>query len=488
MKRFVSIISILLCFVLIFLTGCVNNNPPNKTGDELLKEYLSNVDKFESPVREFGTTTSYIYANPRIAIAILYPETDHKFLDKEINAWIKKTANVYITEAKVSKGTSAELTVSYQSYNISASIASIEMEGAFLSSHMAHPIDIIKTFNADIKNKKLLKTRDIINSRSYKTFEEMVAAKAGVDTETIDENFLDNIILTNDGIEIILERGKYLTMSEGTKRIFFKYSDITDLLNESFLKSKNEKIIDKPSEEPLPNKDTPKQPIPAGSRRIALTFDDGPSIHTEKILDIFKMHGGKGTFFVLGNLIEGRKDTLIRIANEGHEIGNHSWNHRKLTNLSEKEITDQIMMTRAKIYDVTGKDCLLVRPPYGSYNSKIINIGKNLNVSFVMWSIDTLDWKTKNANAIYREITNNASDGAIILCHDLYGTTVEAMEKVIPKLIADGYQLVTITELIESSGDKLEPGKVYIRQEKPAIENTEVPSSEATNTKAATNN
>jgi peptidoglycan/xylan/chitin deacetylase (PgdA/CDA1 family) len=119
------------------------------------------------------------------------------------------------------------------------------------------------------------------------------------------------------------------------------------------------------------------------------------------------------------------------------------------------------MMTRAKIYDVAGVDCRIVRPPYGACNDAVRAVGASVGVSFVNWSVDTLDWKSKNAVAVHNEIMSSVSDGAIILCHDLHKTTVDAMEKVIPALIEKGYQLVTVSELLEAKGKTVEAGKVY---------------------------
>ena len=122
------------------------------------------------------------------------------------------------------------------------------------------------------------------------------------------------------------------------------------------------------------------------------------------------------------------------------------------------------MMTRAKIYNLTGIDSLIVRPPYGACNDDVKSVGKNLGVSFINWSLDTLDWKTKNPTSIYNEIIKNASNGDIILCHDLHKTTVDAMERVIPKLLADGFQLVTVSQLMKYSQNKLLPGEIYYKQ------------------------
>lgn len=458
-KRFISV---LLCIILVFLSGCSTPKTPEEIYDSLLEEYINNIDEFETPVREFGTTVSYIHMDKKISVGILYPETEYEFLNKKITKWVENLVEEYIEELEGKEDETAELTVLYESHLVGASTVSIKMKGTYFSSYMAHPIDIIKTFNADIKKKEFLEIRDIIKKKSYDKFTEMVALSADVDRDLIDEHFLDNAIITKDGIEIVLSRGDYLPMSDGTKIVSFKYGEIANLLSDSFDYKNLKTEVEENDVQIKENED--KQTIDPDKPMIALTFDDGPSVHTERLLDIFKKFGGKGTFFVVGNLLDGRKNTLIRIANEGHEIGNHSWSHRQLTNLTDEEIKDQIMMTRAIIYDITGKDCLIVRPPYGACNDDVKAVGKTLGVSFVNWSVDTLDWKTKNADAVYNEIINNASDGAIILCHDLHKTTVDSMETVIPKLIADGYQLVTVSQLMEYSDKQLEPGKVYYRQ------------------------
>ncbi len=194
---------------------------------------------------------------------------------------------------------------------------------------------------------------------------------------------------------------------------------------------------------------------------IALTFDDGPSEHTPRLLDAFAASGGKGTFLIMGDNLDNGAETLKRIYNEGHEIGNHTRTHPCLIELSEEEIIDEIMSTRAKIHQITGHDCCLIRPPYGSTNDTVISVAKRLGIGFVNWSIDTVDWHTKNADAVHNVIMERAEDGGIVLCHDNHGTTVDAMERVIPELVSAGYQLVTVSELMAHSGKPFEAGAIY---------------------------
>ena len=204
-----------------------------------------------------------------------------------------------------------------------------------------------------------------------------------------------------------------------------------------------------------------ENPIDPEKPMLALTFDDGPGPYTEKLLDLFVEHGGKATFFVLGNQIDKRPEIVKRITEDGHEIGSHGWDHKQLTKLKADPITEQLVNTRAKIYEVTEVDTPLLRPPYGSYNKLTEDITRELGITMINWSVDTLDWKYRDADTVYNTVMEQAKDGAIILCHDLEKTTVEAMERVIPDLLEQGYQLVTVSELLTIDGTLLEPGTAY---------------------------
>ena len=197
---------------------------------------------------------------------------------------------------------------------------------------------------------------------------------------------------------------------------------------------------------------------------IALTFDDGPSMHTPRLLDLFAKYGGRGTFCVIGNRIDLLPETVERTVREGHELAIHSWDHCQLTRLGAKQVKEEIESTRKKIFELTGDDCTVIRPTYGAVNDTLKSVAKELDMIIVNWSVDTLDWKTRDPDKIYRAVMDGAEDGAIILCHDLYGTTVDAMERVIPELVSKGYQLVTVTELLTAGERTVKAGTLYRRQ------------------------
>ena len=191
---------------------------------------------------------------------------------------------------------------------------------------------------------------------------------------------------------------------------------------------------------------------------VALTFDDGPSIYTPGILDALEENQCRATFFEVGNRVEQYEDTVLRIDEMGCEIGNHSYDHANLGNASASKIRKEISSTDAKIKKVIGKKPVLMRPPYGSIGTTLRqNVGKPM----IMWSIDTLDWKSRNADKVYQNVMNNVSDGDIILMHDLYSSSREAAKRIIPELKKKGYQLVTVSELAEYKKVKLSAGERY---------------------------
>lgn len=464
---------------------------PEINADELFAQYLANVDKNKTPQREVGQPVSHVHMDEKLIIGILYPDTDIAELDSAIKSYMDDLAKEYLGEVSANKGGDfpAELYLSYDSYKIGKSMVSVKLSGSFIAPYLAHPVDVVKTFIADAKSGKIKETASILAKGDG--FKNKVIKDAGINAADVDEHILDNAVLRSDGIEITFTQGDYFPMSDGTKVLFFKYEDIADHLADSFelkpkkkdppkvetqapetekkpepVKPKPKPVKPKPKPEPV--KPLPKpnitRPIDPTKPMIALTFDDGPSAHTDRLLDIFKKYGGKGTFFVVGNLIDKRPNTVKRIVAEGHDIGGHSWDHKKLTTLNEKALTDQIVKTRTKIKSITGVDTYLVRPPYGAHNEYVRGVAAKLGVPFINWSVDTVDWKTKNAQAVYNEIMKSTKNGSIILCHDLHKTTVDAMETVIPKLIADGYQLVTVSELLSYSNNGLVPGNVYYKK------------------------
>lgn len=178
---------------------------------------------------------------------------------------------------------------------------------------------------------------------------------------------------------------------------------------------------------------------------VALTFDDGPGgENTTRILDALKAHNGHATFFVVGYNIDGHEDIMKRVAEEGSEIGNHTVSHEKLTALDAAGINGQIEPVESKVKEITGQEKVIIRPPYGSVDDNVMSV---LNSPVILWSIDTEDWKTRDANSTIANVQANVYDGAIILMHDIYSQTADAAVSIIEWLDSQGYQMVTVSEL-----------------------------------------
>lgn len=178
---------------------------------------------------------------------------------------------------------------------------------------------------------------------------------------------------------------------------------------------------------------------------VALTFDDGPSKNTVRILDTLKKYNGVATFFVTENNALKYGDILKRIVNEESQIGNHTAEHKRLTELSADEVKLQVQRIQEIVKSATGVCPNVTRPPYGSYND---NVKNSVGMRIVTWNVDTLDWKTRNAENTYNEVINTLADGNIILMHDLYSETADAVDRIVPEIVKRGYQLVTVDQLI----------------------------------------
>ena len=204
---------------------------------------------------------------------------------------------------------------------------------------------------------------------------------------------------------------------------------------------------------------------------IALTFDDGPTAGvTGKILDVLAKYNARATFFVVGNRIAGNESLLRRAVALGCEIGNHTWDHLNLKKASRDDAKASIEKTNEAVFDATGYRVKSLRPPEGASNDDVKQLAGALDMSLVFWCHSTHDYRMKSAERIAElvfydsENEHTLCDGDIVLMHDLRSYTADAMEDIVSRLVAEGYQLVTVQELLQLSADGYLPGKSYKRQ------------------------
>lgn len=181
-------------------------------------------------------------------------------------------------------------------------------------------------------------------------------------------------------------------------------------------------------------------------KMVALTFDDGPHpVYTERLLDGLKKRNVKATFFLIGKSADKYPELVKRMAEEGHLIGNHTMDHVRLNHKTYEEAIEQIRQSNQIISQITGQTPQYIRPPFGEWSKEL---QEEVDMTAVLWDVDPVDWKVKNTETVVKRILKNARDGDIILLHDVYGTSVDAALEIVDQMQAEGYEFVTVDEII----------------------------------------
>ncbi|MBB4932567.1 peptidoglycan/xylan/chitin deacetylase (PgdA/CDA1 family) [Lipingzhangella halophila] len=207
----------------------------------------------------------------------------------------------------------------------------------------------------------------------------------------------------------------------------------------------------------LPVRDDSVDCSTAESKCIALTFDDGPGERTPELLDALAEHDAKATFFLTGEPLRENVDTLRREYAEGHEIANHTETHPNLTTIGSGEVEDELTPVNALVRRETGHEMTLMRPPYGATDDSSAAVSKDLGLAEILWSVDTNDWRDRNAGKVASHTVKHAKPGSIVLMHDIHGTTIDAVPRMLEKLTNKGFTMVTVSQLLGET----EPGEEY---------------------------
>lgn len=353
-------------------------------------------------------------------VAITYPETNINELDNSINNYIN-------SKYEEINNTTIELNIDY-TFNI--------VFDRYINISLISYINNIKDINKDIityiydtKDKKLLTINNIVSQNSIETIKREVQKETtnlninidNFEKLIFDENYI-YIYLNNDNdiikIDIPIHDTEFLLDTN------FSYK----LNNSNTYQNINSKIIN------------PYEKV------VAFTFDDGPSKYTEAIVDLLEDNDANGTFFVLGNKVKYYSDIINKSISNGNEIGNHSYNHKSLNNLSKEDFLYQINTTQDIIYEISGYTPKYLRPTYGNTNSKL---KQYTSLEIVLWNVDPEDWKYKNSKTIAKRVLDKVKDESVVLMHDTKERTVNALKIIIPELKSQGYQFVTISQLKE---------------------------------------
>ena len=309
---------------------------------------------------------------------------------------------------------------------------------------------------------------EILN-KEYRNYEKNISIDYPYFNNIVIDNYLNDYLepyieQSNDLVDLLFIDYDYEELNDRIELMLYIYQEKDNLIQKETRKIEvdianslileNSKVIETSTEYDIYNQTV----IDKNKPMIALTFDDGPNHNTIKVLDILEKYNAKATFFILGTNIKGNEKTIKRMNELGMEIGNHMYSHKLLTKLENEKILSEIKQVDSLIFDIINKYPTLIRPSYGTINSRIKKI---MDRPIIIWNIDTLDWKNHNSNKIANKVLKLVDDGDIILMHDIYRATTNSLEIFIPKLIEEGYQLVTVSELLYYKGINTESGKVY---------------------------
>ncbi len=263
---------------------------------------------------------------------------------------------------------------------------------------------------------------------------------------------------TDNGLEIMFPPYQVASWADGEINITIPYEDVNKYLKEQYRDTTKDETVAKE----VPNiRDLTQF---RDKKLIAFTFDDGPSTSTTNyLLDNLDKYNARVTFFVLGSRVENNKEVLKKAYLQGNDIGSHTYNHRNLNLVSDSGLIDEVKKTNDKIKEIIGVNPILLRPPYGN----LTDHGKELaNMHIILWDIDPLDWKYKNKNRVANAIIEHAHDGAIVLVHDIYQSSVEGTLMAMEELEKQGYAFVTITEMAQLRGIDLNYQDTYFNMKK----------------------
>lgn len=362
-----------------------------------------------------------------------YPLIKNKKIDLKINNFVEENKKIY----------------NQNSDNIKSMIVNYEIQEyknitfVELNSFIYYEDDYVEnneiiSFKTDTK--EILKLKDIFNTPYY--ISKLTTKTINQDKQQINEE--NNFILSKSGLVI-----KYNYLNK-IKEYKINYDEIETYLKEEY---KMDDIV-------IPVLTPTKRNLNKykNKKLIALTFDDGPSNNTKYFIKELQKRDALVTFFVVGNRVKKYEDVLKEAYLMGNQIGSHTYSHKNLLYLNEEEITKEIEKTNEAIYNVIGTKPTIIRVPYGNINKKIRSIS---NMNHILWNVDTLDWKYKNSNRVYKEIIKHAEDGNIILLHDIFKTSVNGVLKAIDELKKQGYGFVTIDEMVYLKNINLDKSKTY---------------------------
>lgn len=453
------VVIFLMFFILTFTIGKSIQAIQNITYKEAISvkinsEQIETGIKLQTETKEADSFTSFV----------TYPYTRIEEIDLPIREWVLEQEKMFYdemeqTETTLEENIEAHLNVQTEIFKVNDDIFSIVMTAEQLVDNV-NEFTLLKTFTIDLDKNKIVELVDIF-TKEMKGNEFYLLTKDNIKdekiTNEIDEDKFKEHLQSLHNLEWAIHKNNinfYFNPSEiGTHNSIVEvevpitqiYKYINDNYESILITEEIEEEIEQiEREQALEPRD-----LQTNGKYIALTFDDGPHEEvTPRILETLKEYDAKATFYMLGKKAETYPEIAKQVADEGHEVANHSVTHANLNAVSGERIRTEVLDSLTQIEKATGVTPTTFRPPYGEFNQTVIDHAEDSNQSIIMWSVDTLDWKSRNADSIYEVTKNQSRSGSIVLMHDIHPTTADALPQVLKYLSDEGFEFVTVQELL----------------------------------------
>lgn len=438
--------------LIIFLT-VINDKPifPNEQ-ESSADATSSNISEEQSTFPGVRIVTD-ISNDEKMPFAIQYPLTDYDAFNEAVLTYINDSKDYYISMMRLQqnvKDHTGELNISLQTYEhdhyysfvlTNKTILNNEEQQTTIATFLIDQetgelFDIRTLLNEDLTSLETFATHiqsEIAENPDYKNY--ILAEELAMATQPKWRLF-KRFALKEDSLVVYFNEGEITSAEAGLPTVEMSLSFINPLLAADF------QIAMEAEETILPKKDTDPN-----KKRIALTFDDGPHPEvTKQILALLNQYNAQATFFMLGSRVQYYPGLVQEVRDAGHEIGNHSWTHPVLTKLSAADVKKEFESTEQALMNAIGQHSTVFRPPYGAINESVRALIPRTSVN---WTIDTLDWKHRDAKQLLPMIKKSMHNNAIVLMHDIHQSTADGLEPVLQYLQNEGYEFVTVTEILQ---------------------------------------
>ncbi len=400
--------------------------------------------------------------------------SSHSFIDQEVNAQIENEASSLVSDSdrqdKVKENQKGVYKNMVETYQVTDTIVSVKVTSMTKPVSSEHYTKLIHLYNYDLGTKKAVKLEDLFNE-GYKTriqniyTDSFLLKKTGMEFYTGIESASCAYSVLKDYVKKEGLTMANLEMSEADYSALFEPKTnqplttatvateaTTDTASEDPSTDTTEKATDtteKATEKKTEQGSTARAVVDTG-KMIAFTFDDGPhKSNTDQILALLAQYGAHATFFMQGCNASYYPDVVKRVYESGNEIGNHTWDHANLKKSSVETIHQQVDDAANEIKSIIGVRPTFVRPPYGAVND---TVREEVAEPMIYWSVDSLDWDSRDPDQIVPLVLSEVEDGDIVLFHDIHATTIPAIERLLPELISQGYTIVSVGELMAARG------------------------------------